>query len=51
MGKIPTYKKDRFGTEQKQTYDDNAVTMAEYHKKLILRLAELYSGEELEKKA
>lgn len=50
MGKIPTYKKERFGTEQKQTYDDNAVTMAEYHKKLILRLAELYSGEELEKR-
>lgn len=50
MGKIPTYKKDRFGSEPKQAYDDNAATMTEYHKKLILRLAELYSGAELEKR-
>ena len=50
MGKIPTYKKEQFGTKPKQAYDDNAVTMAEYHKKLIIRLAEHYSGEELTKR-
>lgn len=48
MGKIPTYKKERFGTEQKRTYDDNAETMAEYHKKIILGLAKKYSGKALD---
>lgn len=47
MGKTPVFDNESFGNKPKQIYDDDAVTMAEYHKKIILRLAEHYSGEEL----
>lgn len=50
MGKIPTYKTDRLGVEPKQTYDNNAESMAAYHKKIILRLVRAYKGDVLREK-
>lgn len=50
MGKIPTYKENRFGTEPKPKYDDNAKSMARYHKEVIFGLARNYKGKKLKEK-
>ena len=50
MGKIPTYKKEQFGTKPKAKYYINPIVMPDYCKLIIKRLAEHYSGEELTKR-
>lgn len=48
--KARTIKDERIGTEPRPKYDDNAATMAKYHRGVILALADRYSGAELEQK-
>lgn len=50
MGKIPTYKKEQFGTKPKAKYYINPIVMPDYCKLIIKRLAVHYSGEELTKR-
>ena len=47
MGKIPTYKKERFCIEPRGTYYINAIVMPKYCKLIIKRLAVHYSGDML----
>lgn len=48
--KARAIKDERIGTEPRPKYDDNAATMAKYHRGVILALAERYKGDELEQK-
>lgn len=47
MGKILTYKKERFYIEPRGKYYINAITMPKYCKLIIKRLAVHYSGDML----
>ena len=48
--KARAIKDERIGSEPKPKYDDNAATMAKYHRDIILALADRYKGAELDEK-
>ena len=50
QGKIPAYKEERLNSIPKTKYDDNAKTMSNYHKQIIIQLAKNFSGKDLTKR-
>ena len=45
--KARTIKDERIGTEPRPKYDDNAATMAKYHRDVILALARRYTDKKV----